>query len=191
MEQPVINTLTMESHEATYKRCSAAAVAFTRAMVHLRQMKPDNIRQRPAQTSHIDTLRTSMNEEVRKGEDLHAYIDVKDPLWDRSEAEAISLLKCIDDHNKVEGDGTVVISVLPKDVPLRITTGLHRLHAYCSYLVDNWSSIEHVKPPLNPPPIDCAFAEGLRKSPAKILAQDDASWIVTIEYIRKQSLIPS
>jgi hypothetical protein len=177
----------MESHEATYKRCSAAAVAFTRAMVNLRQMKPDNIRQRPAQRDHIESLRKSMDQDgVRKGEDLHAYIDVEDPLWgDRTQDDAMLLIKAINDQNHVAGDGTVVMSVLPEDVPLRITTGLHRLHAFCSYLVDHWGEIRDVKPPLDPPPTDCAFAEGLRKPAAEILAQDDARWIVTLEYIRR------
>lgn len=187
MAQPVIATMRMESHDAMYKKCSAAAIAFTRAMVNLRQMKPDH-RQRPTNPKHVEKLKKSMEVEgVRKSEDLYAYIDVDDPLWGaRSKAEGMALMHQIEHQNRVEGDGSVIMSILPMDVPLKITTGLHRLHAYCSYIVDNWDKIENVKPPIDPDTIiGCSFAEGLRKPAAEILAQDCACWIVAIEYIRK------
>ena len=186
-------TIKMESHKAMYKRCSAAAAAFTQAMVNLWQMKPNNIRQCPAQRNHIVNLRKLMEEEgVCKGEDLHAYIDIEDPLWgDCSKDKAIALLNDISNHNQVTGTGTVIMSVLPEDIPLRITTRLHCLHAYCSYLVDHWSEINEVKPPLDPPPKDCPFAEGLRKSATEILAQDNTCWIMTIKYICRWLSVPS
>ena len=128
-----------------------------------------------------------MEEEgVRKGEDLHAYIDIMDPRWgDRSKEDVCSLIQQINGANIVKGDGTVIMSVLPEDIPLRITTGVHRLYAFCSYLVDHWDEIEGENPPLNSPPEDCPFAVGLRKTPAEILAQENACWIVTLEYIRE------
>jgi hypothetical protein len=186
MAQTAIPTITMESHEATYKTCSTAAAAFTRALVKMKQMRPDDIRQRPADRKHIDTLKKSMGEEgARRGQDLHAYLDIKDPLWgDRSYDETMELIKCINAQNRVEG-GTATISVLPEDIPVRITTGLHRLYAYSGYLVENWSTIKNPKPPLESVHKECPFADGLRKPAAEILAQDEASWIVTIEYIRK------
>jgi len=149
-------------------------------------MKPDNIRQRPTERKHIDTLKKSMGEDgVRRGQDLHAYIDIKDPLWgDRSHKDTMEMIRCINAQNRVEG-GTATISVLPEDIPVRITTGLHRLYAYSGYLVDHWSTISDPKPPLESVPSECPFANGLRKPAAEILAQDEASWIVTIEYIRK------
>lgn len=128
-----------------------------------------------------------MDEGVRKSEDLHAYIDVKDPLWrGRSEIDGTKLISSIQSTNKVEGDGTITMSILPDNVPLRITTGLHRLRAYCSWIVDHWDDIKAVREPLDEDSVkDCTFAKGLGKSAGQILAQDRACWIVMIEYIHK------
>ena len=42
-----------------------------------------------------------------------------------------------------------------------------------------------MRPPLNQPPTDQPFAENLGKSAAEILAQDDAWWLVSVDYIHK------
>jgi len=126
------------------------------------------------------------SEGVRKGEDIHRYIDIQDPAWgDRGQDETISLLDRIDAENKVIGDGRVAIGVLPEDIPLRITNGRHRLTAFCQYLVGHWDDISDHELPLASNPTECPFANGLSKSPAEVLAQEDASWIVKIEYIRE------
>jgi len=186
MSQFEISTININARDATYKQCSAAAVATARCIARLSQMKID-IKQRPSTQSHIETLRHSMESQgVRKGDALHVYIDVNDEAWGkRSDAEAIALLDKMKSETKLKGDGNVIMGVLPPGVPLRVSNGQHRLHAYCRYFVDHWKDIESVKPPLNPPPVECPFAEGLSKTPAEILAQDDAYWIVIVEFIRE------
>ena len=186
MEQPQISVIELPAKDALYKQCSGAAVAAAWAIVRLSQMNRDEV-PRKVDPSHVNALRISMEEEgVRKGEILHGYIDVEDPAWGgRSEAEALALMDAMDSQNKLNGDGKVVVGVLPEDIPIRLSNGTHRLHAYCRYIVDHWDDIKNVRPPLNQPPTDRPFAENLGKSAAEILAQDDAWWLVSVEYIRK------
>jgi hypothetical protein len=125
-------------------------------------------------------------EGVRKGDFIHAYIDVEDKEWgNRGKDETILLLNQLASETRLKGDGEAIIPILPAEFPLRISNGLHRLHAYCMYLVSHWDSISNVRKPLDPPPTGCRFAEGLSKTPAEILAQDEAFWLVNIEYVRK------
>jgi hypothetical protein len=151
-------------------------------------MKPDEA-QRQVDREHVNSLRASMEEEgVRKGDVIHGYIDVDDSTWgNRSEADSIALIDKIDDHSKLLHDGRVVVGVLPADIPIRISNGNHRLYAFCKYLAErlDLNQIENAKPPLESPPIGRPFAEGLSRSSAEILAQDDAWWLVSIEYIRR------
>jgi hypothetical protein len=143
--------------------------------------------QRQVDPEHVNALRISMEEEgVRKGDVLHGYIDVDDPAWQgRSQAEILRMIDEIDSCNELKGDGSVIVGVLPADVPIRISNGNHRLHAFCRYIAQHWDRIQNPKPSLEPPPTDRPFAENLSKSAAEILAQDDAWWLVSIEYIRK------
>jgi hypothetical protein len=142
--------------------------------------------QRQVNHDHVHKIRISMQEEeVHKGDVLHGYIDVHDQAWSRSKEETISLLDELQSVNKLNGDGTVAVGVLPEDIPIRISNGSHRLYAFCAYLVEGWDRIPTIQPPLQSPIIDKPFAEDLGKTPAEILAQDDAWWLVSVEYIRK------
>lgn len=186
MDQATISSLEIPAREALYKQCSGAAVATTRAIVRLSQMRPDDI-QRQVDLTHVNSLRISMQEEgVRKGEVLHGYIDVEDPAWGgRSQDDAIALFKHIESHNKLLSGGRVVVGVLPKDIPIRITNGNHRLYAFSRHLAASLDQTDNANPPLNSPSIDRPFAENLSRSSGEILAHDDAWWLVSIEYIRK------
>ena len=186
MAQTQISTIEIEAKDAIYKQCSGAAIASARVIARISQMKLAPLQRRP-DMEHIKVLRESMESEgVRKGDAVHAYIDVADPAWEnRDQSETISLLFEMSCRTKLTGDGKVRMSVLPTNIPLRLTNGAHRLYAYCSYLVGRWSDISNVREPLESPLTDCPWAENLGKSPAEILAQDDAFWVVSVEYIRR------
>lgn len=180
-----VETVVFDTRDAMYKQFSGAAMAGARGIARLSQMTL-NSTQRPLNEDHIKSLRLSMEEEVRKGEVIHAYIDVEHKDWGtRTEGDVISLLNDMNTKTRLSSFGKVSIGVLPPDIHLQVCNGQHRLHAYCRYMVDHWDEIKHEKPALNPLPTNCSFAQGLAKSPAKILAQDDAYWIVNIEYIRE------
>lgn len=181
-----IQTVQMDARYGAYKLFSGTAVTTARALVKIHQMTPDGTQRNPDYV-HIQRLKRSMESEgVRKGEDIHGYIDVQNPAWgNRPQDEIISLLRQIDSQNKVNDDGTVVIAVLPEGIPLKITNGCHRLHALCGFLDENWNQILNRKPPLDSTPENCPFANGLSRPSAEILAQDEACWVVRIEYIRE------
>ena len=142
--------------------------------------------QRLVDRVHCNVIRTSMQEEgVLKGDIMHGYIDVDDPAWNRNQGDTIDLFDRLEACNRLTGDGTMTRAVLPNDVPIRISNGSHRLYAFCSHLVEHWDEIQNVKPPLQSRVVDKPFAEDLGKTVAEILAQDDAWWLVSIEYIRK------
>jgi hypothetical protein len=99
--------------------------------------------------------------------------------------DAIKLLSALGPQTKPNSCETVLIGILPKDIHLHLSNGQHHLFAYCQYMVEHWNSIKNVKPALDPPPTNCHFTEGLSKTPAEILAQDMAEWIVNVEYIHE------
>ena len=186
MAQTQIDTVEMDTQYAAYKQLSGAAVATTQALVKIQQMKVDAT-QCPLAHYHMQTLKELMEVKgVCKGKDIHAYIDTWDPAWGScTQANTILLLNHINAQNTAWGNGKVTIGVLPEDIPLRITNRLHHLHAFCRYLADHWGDIEIHKPPLDSLLMDCSFADDLSKPSTKILAQDNACWIVKIEYIHK------
>jgi hypothetical protein len=181
-----IRKIEINARDGMYRQCSGAAVATARCVVRLSQMKLD-LEQRPVSLKHVNSIKNSMDEEgVRRGDAVHAYIDVADEGWgNRSKEDAIELLNALGPQTKPDSCETVLIGVLPKDIHLHLSNGQHRLFAYCQYMVEHWNDIKNVKPALDPPPTNCHFAEGLSKTPAEILAQDMAEWIVNVEYIRE------
>jgi hypothetical protein len=185
MAQSSISTVEVDPRYGHFKQFSGAGVAFARCQASLSQMRLDTM-QRPLDRSHVDGLFRDMeNRGANKAHVIHAYIDVSDERTLPSRQEIIDILEQMNSVSKPKGGENVTIGVLPKHIQLRVTNGQHRLYAYCKYLVDHWGLIENERPPLDPPPTGCLFAEGLRKSAAEILAQDDACWFVNVEYIRE------
>jgi hypothetical protein len=193
MAQHEITTMEIDASHATYKQCSGAAKATARCIVKLSQMKNDVADQRPIHPDHVELLLKSMDDVgVLKGDVVHGTIDVHDPLWgNRSEEEAVKLIKNINAQMVLKGDGKVIMGVLPDGIPVRMLNGQHRFHALCRWIVARWDALPNLRPPLDPPPQDCPWAEGLSKSPAEILAQDEACWVLSLEYTRKLFLIYS
>ena len=195
MAQTPISSIKLPAREALFKQASGAAIATTRAAVHITQMRLDAEQRQPT-PAHIKTIRLAMEEEgVNKGHVIHGYIDVDDPDWHRSEADTIKMMDEIQSRNKLDGHGSVHVGILPPDVKIQISNGNHRLHAYCRYLAEHWEScIPNPNAPLkedDPRLNDKPFAQDLVKKPEYILAQDIAWWLVIIEYIRKYLLVPS
>ena len=190
MERPQIESIVSPAEEAHYKLHSAAATAYTLALVRLSQMRRDET-QRPIGDKHVNDIRRSMQRQgVRKGEHLYGYIDVHDEAWgNRSESDAVALFEDIKSHNKNKGGGLVSVGILPKNIPVRISDGSHRLYAFSRHLVETWDDIQDPKPPLEftkaDRKVDRPFPENLGKSLEEIFAQDTAWWFVRLAYIRK------
>lgn len=185
MSQTQLASIQLSAREALFRQCSGAAVAHARVMVRISQMKLDEA-QRHVDHNHARDLKIKMQEDaVHKGDVLHGYIDVHDPAWSRSRDDTIKLLDDLQSINQINDYGMVAVGVLPQDIPIRISNGSHRLYAFCSYLVEGWHRIKTIRPPLQTPIIDKPFAEDLGKTAAEILAQDDAWWLVSVEYIRE------
>jgi len=90
---------------------------------------------------------------------------------------------------KPNGGDDIMIGIPPNHIQLQVTNGQHHLYTYCKYLIDHWDLIENKRPPLDPPPTGCLFAEALRKSAVEILVQDKACWFINVKYICEWLLI--
>jgi len=187
MAQTSISTVEVHPRYGHFKQFSGAGIASARCQASLSQMRLDAT-QRPLERRHVDSLLRNMeNQGVNKAHVIHAYIDVSNERTSASTDEIKAILEQMDSISKPKGGENVTIGILPGHIQLRVTNGQHRLHAYCKYLVEHWDRIENERRPLDPPPAptEFPFAEGLRKSAAEILAQDEACWFVNVEYIRE------
>jgi len=135
---------------------------------------------------HVEGLLRNMeNQGANKAHVIHAYINVLDERTSASRHKIVDILEQMNSISKPKGGENITIGILPNHIQLQVTNGQHHLYAYCRYLIEHWDLIKNERLPLDPPLTGFPFAEGLRKSTAEILVQDEACWFINVEYIHE------